>query len=167
MAFTRPSGILIVDSEQAPVFQEVTQVDPRGRINLLPRWIKRLGWLSVEPVETQALMVFEQPGRISLRNWETDGKNVAQRYLELMSHDDDASREALRLIQDRYQKLIIPAKKRCSLGQPALVHLGLRVTPQDEQPIYVAVFPTKIDLLSPNCRERLLLARHPFLDDLP
>jgi hypothetical protein len=124
MAFTRPSGILIVDSEQAPVFQEVTQVDPRGRINLLPRWIKRLGWLSVEPVETQALMVFEQPGRISLRNWETDGKNVAQRYLELMSHDDDASREALRLIQDRYQKLIIPAKKSCSLGAASVSSSG-------------------------------------------
>ena len=167
MAFTRPSGIPVVDYEQALVFQEVTQIDRRGRINLLPRWTRRIEWLSNDPIEAPALMVLEEPGHISIRSWEKDGQRVEQRYLELASQEDDASLEALRFIQDRYQKLIIPAKKRCSLGQPALAHLGFPVRPQDERPLYVAVYPSKIDLMSPNCRDRLLLAGHPYLDDLP
>lgn len=84
----------------------MTQVDRRGRINLLPRWTKGIEWLSTEPVEIAALMVFEEPGQISIRSWEEEGKRVRERYLELASQEDETSLEALRLIQDRYQKLI-------------------------------------------------------------
>ena len=167
MPLTRPSGIPIVRVEEAPVSQEVAQIDSRGRLNLLPRWTKRIDWMPNEPVELLALMVFQEPGLITICSWEGEGQRVEQRYKELALQEDAIALDALRLIQDRYQKLIVPPQRRCSLGQAALAHLGFPAPPGKEQTLYVAVYSTKIDLLSPSCRNRKLLAGNPLLDDLP
>jgi hypothetical protein len=77
MATTRPSGMTI-GSPASLVIQEVVEIDGRGRFHVQPRWIGRLAWWPTEGEEAQVLMVFEEPGRIALRDWQTDGLLVEQ-----------------------------------------------------------------------------------------
>jgi hypothetical protein len=164
----RPSGLPVVEDASAAVTVSVAHVEMRGRLNILPRWRKRVVWLmSTDKSEVLALMVFVEPGLISIRAWEPDGPRIQQRFAELSASSDAEAPEALRLIQDRYQRLVIPAKDRPSLGDAALAHLGLRVERGRKSVIYVCVSPDKIELMSPAYRESKLTEGHPLIEDLP
>jgi hypothetical protein len=164
----RPSGLPIVEDASAAVTVNVAHVEMRGRLNILPRWRKRIVWLmSVEEADILALMVFVEPGLISIRAWEPDGPRILQRFAELLTSTDADAPQALRLIQDRYQRLVIPAKDRPSLGDAALAHLGLRVERGQKSVIYVCVSSDKIELMSPAYRESKLTEGHPLIEDLP
>ena len=112
-------------------------------------------------------MVFVEPGLLSLRSWEPDGPRIATRYIELAQLGADADLDVLRLIQDRYGKLSIPRDRRPHLGDAALQHLGLPTTRDMTSNVYVAVYPSKIDLLSPIYRNDKHMTGHSSLDDLP
>ncbi len=164
----RPSGVPIVEDDSAGMIVSLAHVEIRGRVNILPRWRKKVVWLaSVNKADTQALMVFEEPGLISIRAWEPDGPRIQQRFAELSASSDADAPQALRLIQDRYQRLVIPAQDRPSLGDAALAHLGLRVERGQKSIIYVCVSPEKIELMSPAYRDSKLTEGHPLIDDLP
>lgn len=153
MAETRPSGMPIVDGDAAIVLQETAEVDERGRLHLLPRWVKRVDWLPLQPKnDVVALMVFVEPNRISIRDWKVDGPEIERRYKEIANEIDADSHEALRLIQDRYGRLFISKERRPYLGDAALAHLGLPISRGARSTVYVAIFPDRIDILSPTYR---------------
>jgi hypothetical protein len=140
----------------------------RKKAAILPRWRNRVTWLrpSQEP-HTDALMVFSKPGLISLRDWKTSSPAILKRIEELSEIPDDDDLEALRLIQDRYQKLVIPANDRSSLGEAALAHLGIDLANGSKFLIYVGIFANRIDLMSPQYRNAKLIEGHQQIDDLP
>jgi hypothetical protein len=165
---SRPSGLPIVDDETAPVTVAVTHVESRGRLNILPRWRKRVTWLQAsEANEIEALMIFVEPGLLSIRDWNQHGPSIQQRFAKLSESTDVDAIDALRLIQDRYQRLVIPARDRPSLGDGALVHLGLSVQRGQKSVVYVCVFSDRIDLMAPEYRNAKLIESHPLIDDLP
>jgi hypothetical protein len=112
-------------------------------------------------------MVFSKPGLISLRDWKTSSPAILKRIEELSEIPDDDDLEALRLIQDRYQKLVIPANDRSSLGEAALAHLGIDLANGSKFLIYVGIFANRIDLMSPQYRNAKLIEGHQQIDDLP
>lgn len=168
MAETRPSGLQVVADASAPVVQEVVQVDERRRLHLLPRWAERVTWLPL-PVrdDVAALMVFVEPGRLSLRCWSDDGPTIVERFEKIAKNSDEADLEVLRLIQDRYNRLWIRKDRRVHLGDTALQHLGLPIARGGKHAVYVSVFAHKIDVLSASYRDARLLAGASEIDDLP
>lgn len=168
MAHTRPSGLPIVDGDSAIVSEEIAHVDRRGRINFLPRWRQRIPWLvSVVKGDVEALMILVEPGLISIRDWAADGPRIQRRYEELANSPDEDAIEALRLIQSRYRRLIILQNERTSLGEAALVHLGISIGRDIKPFVYVSTFPNSLELLSPALRNARLLAGDARIDDLP
>jgi hypothetical protein len=139
----------------------------RGRLNILPRWRKRVVWLSAAEGDVDALMVFAEPGLISIRDWQTDGPRIQQRFAELAISANPDAIDAMRLIQDRYQRLVIPAADRPSLGDAALAHLGLQVERGQKSLVYVCLFNNRIEVMSSIYRDRKLIEGHPLIDDLP
>lgn len=166
MAETKPSGLPIVEGTRAIVWQEVAHVDQKGCLNLLQRWTSRLAWFpSPHTEDFDALMVFLEPGRISIRDLRSDGARIQERYSVLAEDPDTEALELLRLIQDRYGRLRIPRSKRPSLGDPALAHLG--IARGQKSLIYAAIFPNTIELISPIYRNKKIIEFEPQLDDLP
>ena len=163
----RPSGLSIVEESSAEIVVHVAHVEARGRLNILPRWRKRVTWLSSKTSDVLALMVFVEPGFVSIREWEPDGPRVQRRFAELLASTDADAREAMRLIQDRFQKLVIPVGDRPSLGDAALAHLGLQVERGKKSIIYVAVSSDRIELMSQSYRDAKLIEGHPLIEDLP
>jgi hypothetical protein len=161
----RPSGVPIVEHDSVAV--AVTHIEMRGRLNILPRWRKRVGWLSTAEVDVEALMIFVEPGLVSIRDWGEDGPRIQQRFAELSISTDPEAIHALRLIQDRYQRLTIPAADRPSLGDAALAHLGLEVERGRKSLIYVSIFRDRIDIMSVAYRDARLTEGHPLIEDLP
>jgi hypothetical protein len=165
---SRPSGLPIVADEVAAVTVSVAQVEKRGRLNILPRWRSRITWLNaVSDADVEALMTFSEPGLITISDWKREGPRIQQRFEELSTSKDADALQALRLIQDRFQRLKIPARDRSSLGDAALAHLGLGVERGRKSIIYVCVFPDRIELMSEEYRNSKLLEGHPLIDDLP
>ena len=168
MAERRPSGLPVVTGVSAPVEQEVAEIDGRGRLHLLPRWAKRVEWLPLPAADdVMALMVFLEPRRLSLLRWDVDGPRILARYEEIAKNPDDADLEVLRLIQDRYNRLLIRRDRRPYLGDTALQHLGLPISRGSKSIVHVAIFPNRIDVLAPAYRDTKLVAGDPRLDDLP
>jgi hypothetical protein len=164
----RPSGLPIIDDETAAVIVAVAHVEMRGRLNVLPRWRKKVAWLaSVGDSDVEALMIFAEPGLISLRDWQIEGPHIQERFAEISISADADAHHALRLIQTRYQRLIIPARDRPSLGDSALAHLGLRVERGRKSVVYVCVFSDHIEIMSPTYRDSKLMEGHPLIEDLP
>jgi hypothetical protein len=166
VAETKPSGASIVEGAAAVVSQEVAHVDKKGCLNLLQRWTGRLQWFpSLHTEDFDALMIFLELGRISIRDFRTDGPLIQERYNQLSANPDAEALELLRLLQDRYGRLRIPGSRRPSLGDPALAHLGIQRG--QKSPIYVAIFPRSIELISPAYRNAKLIEYAAELDELP
>ena len=73
MSYTRPSISPLVAEDSPKVFQEVTNVDGRGRVHLLPRWIGHVDWVPKKgSSEIEALLILVEPGRVSIRSWGAD-----------------------------------------------------------------------------------------------
>lgn len=164
----RPSGLPIIDDAEGLVTVNVAEVEKRGRLNILPRWRKRVVWMnSLGEKATDALMIFSQPGLLSICCWQPNGPRIEQRIVELSNSADPDALEVLRLIQDRYQRIVIPARDRPTLGDSALAHLGLPIHRGQKSLVYVSVFSNRIDVMSPSFRDAKLIEGHPLLDDLP
>lgn len=168
MAETRPSGLSVISQDDSAVIQEVAEIDRRRRIHLLPRWTERVDWLRAHRTKNIiALMVLAEPGLASLRDWNVDGPRIENRYEEVARKSDPEALEVLRLIQDRYCRLTITGERRPYLGELALAHLGLPIARGVKSTVFVAVFPDRIDILSPTLRNSKLVLGDASLDDLP
>lgn len=167
MAETRPSGTPLIPDSDTPVIQEVAEVNRRGQIHILRRWAVRVGWLPVPAVSSdEALMVFLEPGRLSIQSWEPWAPKIIERFQELEASGEFGF-ESLRLIQDRYARLIIPKERRPYLGDSALQHLGLPTARKEKSNVYVVVGKSQIELLSLSYRDSQNVRGHPELNDLP
>jgi hypothetical protein len=163
----RPSGLPIVEDASGVIIVSVAHVEARGRLNILPRWRKKVTWLSSKESDVLALMVFVEPGLVSIRNWEPDDPQIQQRFMELVASSDADAPEAMRLIQDRFQRLVIPTAERPHLGDAALAHLGFQIERGKKSIIYVCVSFDKIELMSQGYRDAKLTEGHPLIADLP
>lgn len=163
----RPSGIPLVSDKDSRVCVGVAHVEGRGRLNILPRWRSKVSWLRSAGEFVEALMIFSEPGLISLRDWGLHSSSILERIGELSSSSDEDSLEALRLIHDRYQKLVIPSKDRPTLGDEAVAHLGIDLDRGTKSLIYVCILPDRINLMSIEHRNAKLIRGHPLIDDLP
>lgn len=162
----RPSGLSIINDGESSVIVAVATVEKRGRLNILPRWRQRIPWLAGSDA-VEALMTFNEPGLITISDMKKDGPRIQERFKELSKLEDADALQALRLIQDRFQRLMIAAKDRPSLGDAALAHLGLSTERDRKVIIYVCVYSDRIELLSQEYRNSKLLEGHPLIDDLP
>jgi hypothetical protein len=162
----RPSGQPIIDDNDAVVIVGVSAVEARGRIYIPPRWRQRVEWLN-QARDIDALMVFGEPGLVTIRSWLPDGPRILDRYRELAAAPNEDSLRSLRLIQARYGRLRIPAHERPSLGDAALAHLDLSIERGKRTTVYVAVYSNMIEVLSPAYRNAMLLDGDPELDNLP
>jgi len=165
MAQTRPSGSPIVPADRALVSQEVATVDVRQRLNFLPRWLERAGWTRPQgDTEWLFVVVLSEPGLAVVLPWEPEGNRAVARYEEL-AREDPPDLQALRRIQDRYQRLVIPARadSRATLGDGTVMHLAGR-RPAEPFDLYVAIYPNRIDLIHPELRNRWLIADGDVLD---
>jgi hypothetical protein len=168
MAYTRPSGLPLVPDSDALVTQEIAEIDGKGRFHLLPRWTKRTNWPPFPAAGNfEALMVLTEPGRLSLMPWEPEGSRAMERYRQLSASEDGPDLEALRILQDRYRRLVVPNERRPYLGDAALQHLGLPTRRGRPSNVYVAILPDRIDLLGPSYRDGRNEEGHPSLDGLP
>jgi hypothetical protein len=168
MALTRPSGYPIVSDSSAIVDEEVAQIDGRGRLYLAPGWTQRIPWwVNSSAGDFSVLMVFVEPGLVSMRDLTTDGPRIAARYSELVDLSNEDAMEALRLIQDRYRRLPIDKERRAHIGDAGLAHLGLSIERGEKSTVYVAIFPSRLDILSPTYRNMKMASGSPWLDDLP
>jgi hypothetical protein len=113
------------------------------------------------------LMVLVEPGLLSIRDLRTEGPRIASRYAELVEAGDDAAVEAIRLMQDRYKRLPIDNRHRVHVGDAALAHLGFSLGRGNKSTVYVAVFRDRLNIFSPEYRNRKLMIGSPHLDDLP
>lgn len=165
---SRPSGHPIVDDAAAAVTVDIAEIEKRGRLNILPRWRKRVVWINaVGEADVDALMIFVEPGLISIDRWEPAGPEIQQRFTDLSNSSDPEAPQALRLIQDRYQRLVIPRRERPSLGAYALAHLGLPFRGGHQSLVYVSIFANRIDIMAPPYRDTKLIEGNPLIDDLP
>lgn len=113
------------------------------------------------------LMVLVEPGLLSLRDLKTHGSRIEARCAELLEIGDDAALEAIRLMQDRYKKLSLDNQHRVHIGDAGLAHLGFSLVRGNRSTVYVATFPDRIDVFSPDYRNRRLISGSHHLDDLP
>jgi hypothetical protein len=150
------------------VKQEVAEIDERGRLYMQRRWTQRIDWWPVNPSEPfSVLMVFLESGLLSLRDWATNYARIAERYAELAKLDETDALEAMRLIQDRYRRLSVDRERRAHMGDAGLAHLGFPLDRSQKFTVYVAIFESRIDVLSADYRDSKLLAASSWLDDLP
>lgn len=167
MSQTRPSGNPIVPADHALVSQEPATVDVRQRLNFLPRWLERAGWTRpAGTTEWLFVAVLQEPGLAVVLPWEPRGALAVAQFVEL-EKEDPPNLEALRQIQDRYQRLVIPPKPdtRATLGDSTVMHLAGRrlAEPFD---IYVAIYPGRIDLIHPDLRNARLRASGDGIDGI-
>ena len=169
MSKTKPSGWPIVPPEDATVWIEVAQVDGQRRLNLLPRWTARFQWLrATKTTHADVLLVFSEPGKIKLLPWSPHGEKVLGRYHELSQAEQTAATlEALRLIQDKYGRLLIDDEHRPYLGDAALTHLGCPLDRGVKSTVYVTLYPDCLVIMSTDLRNAALLQGIDLLDDLP
>lgn len=165
---SRPSGLPIIEDGASPLTTAVAVIEKRGRLNILPRWRNRVSWLAAtQGHDVEALMIFPEAGLISIHSWDPEGPKIKERFAELLNSTDPEAKEALRIILDRYQRLIIPMKDRPSLGDGALAHLGLPIDRRARSIVYVTVFTDHIEVMSTSYRDTRLAGGHELIDDLP
>jgi hypothetical protein len=170
MAETAPSGRPLVPPAEAPVFQEVAQVDAYRRLNFLPRWTSRYDWLKhlkTKPVEV--LLIMREPGIVRLLPWLPEGERLQRLYEEVAAQEEAEDQlESLRLIQDGYGRLLIDAEHRPYLGDAALAHLGLPLERGIRSSVYVVLYPRWISIMSQELRNaKTIQAGNGVLDAYP
>jgi len=166
---SRPSGVSgILDGEDEPIIEEPAHFEERGRFNFFPRWRKQVDWLVPSITRSvEALIVFEEPGLLSIREWAKDGPAIQQRFKDLAASQDEGRLRAMRWIQTRYRRLKLPPRERPCLGDAALVHLGFPTEKTDKLAVYVWLLPDRLEIASPEYRGRLLSHRNSLTEDLP
>jgi len=160
---TRPSSSPLVPPSDSGIFQEVAEIDARGRLRLPPRWANIAEWVSKGDIDL--LIVLSSPGRLSLHDWSEAGELVLKRFADLS--DQQADEEALRIYLDRYRRGSIGTDRRVTFDDATITHLGLPLQRPAGHPLYVSVFKTRIEILSVEHRNQALLSMPSLFVDLP
>jgi hypothetical protein len=167
MVAGRPSGEPLDLGTPGPVAQELVEVDPRGRVLLLPRIMAEIDWLD-KPVkgEAQALAILDHPMIVRLVSFDDYGGAVLARRRELISaiDSDPDALETLMLLEDRYHRVKIPNDCRITLSNLLVAHLEIQL---GKATLYVERLRNELRLLSPHARSQRLLSAAEQLKGLP
>ena len=154
---------MVLDPE-APglVGQDITTLDIRGRLRIPWQLAKPIDWLEPTKKSCYALAIFEDPGRIMLCSWEKESPAVLEKRRDLLRRDAYAD---LRLLEDRYRRVLIPRDLRPTLGAGAVMHLGLRL--DVERRVYVVRMANVLEILAPSYRDKQLALASTVFSGLP
>lgn len=151
-------------STPTPIRQQVAEVDPRGRLHIPSAFAKSVDWLAPG---SEILAVLDEPGRLTLLSWKDEGAPILARQHELleMADTDEEANDLLLLIEDRYQRIIIPRDRRPTLYDHILLHLGIL----NDLPVhvYLECVSDILRILSSAYRNRRLAASVRILGELP
>lgn len=165
----RPAGLQLDPDRPGPIAQAVVQGSGRGRFRLPADVVRGATWLGSTEAMVESLVVFEDPGYLVLLPWSPDGDRVIARRRELIASINEKSEseeiEALRVLEDRYKRVKIGKDLRVTLSPEMLQHL--RLQRETAAQVYVVRVQDRIELISPDTRDRRLASGHPALDDLP
>lgn len=166
------SSITALDPDhQAPITQEVADIDERRRLRFPASFVTAVSWLSGKEASKEALMVLDEPGRIVLLPWEIEGARIVKRRLELieMAEHDDSALEDLRLLEDRYKRIQKLSKKdlRLTLTDEIMFHLGIMPTKKVKAYVYILRIKDRLEIWSAKYRDDQLLSHDNALPELP
>ena len=162
------SGKLPLDPDHpAPVTQAVAEVDQRGRVRIPVRLSSVVGWMAATTGEIESLMILDEPGRIILLSWVDRASAVLIRRQGLIEEAKSSlpAAEELRLLEDRYHRIIIPKDRRPTLGELAILHLNLSLGVKSH--VYVAKLLEQVQILSLDFRNKALVQAGPIFSELP
>jgi hypothetical protein len=166
MSRGRPPDLPLDPANAGPAYQAVANIDDRGRIQLPLKIVTLMEWVS-RIRACDALVVLDDPGRITLHPWANFGEQVVRRRLELIERAkiESAALEPLRALEDRYKRIRIPSGSRPTLSAEMILHLGMPLdTPSS---IYMWAIAQVIELNSIAHRTKGLARDWEELADLP
>jgi hypothetical protein len=142
----RPQGLRLEPSAsgEQPVAQEPVQLHARGRLGLPLEITKGVTWLTnPQATDVYALAVLDEPGKITLRSWESEGSSVLAERNRLIKTEEY---ETLRMLEDRYRRVQVAKDGRVTLTLTHVLHLGL---PENEDAyVYVARVGEAIEIMT-------------------
>jgi hypothetical protein len=146
MVAGRPSGLELDTNHPLPVAQHVSDIDVRGRV-YVPAWFTaEIAWFRPD---IQVLAIFDEPGLIRLCSWAEHSQPVIERRRRLADLGDF---EGVRLLEDRYRSVHIPADRRPTLGDAAKLHLGIAEI--DKAFVYLIRVEDTLRVISADYRNR-------------
>lgn len=147
--------------------QCAVEVDPRGRIRMPARFIKGVEWINAPASASDALEILDEPGRIVLLSWNKYGLQFSEKRQELIGAAENSAeaREALIMLEDRYQQRKIPADLRPTLTIEALLHLNIPV--ETKTHVFLRRVFDAIEIVSVDFRNQQRMRRTDLLDGLP
>jgi hypothetical protein len=160
------SGLPLDSESPGPFALEMVEFgEDRLRLTVPANVASAVGWLVGEA--TEALMVFDEVGRIDVHAWEAVGGLVIARRRELL--DDaragyKAALDGLLVLEDRYHRVRIGKDRRLTVGMQGVFHLGLEGI--KDAPIYVAGIVDRITIMSREYRDQRLRKARSALSDL-
>lgn len=163
----RPPGLSLDPETPGPVHHGTVEIDNRGRARLPARIVHHAAWLRTAPDGADALAILFHPGCASLLSWTECAAPILQRRRDLIARasSDAGALEALRVLEDRYKRIKIPADLRPTLTREIRLHL--EITLEQNSTIFLACVAERLELTSPSYRNRLLLRDWDELRDLP
>lgn len=149
------------------VAQDVSDIDSRGRVRIPTRLVSAVSWCRNPTSASVALAVYDEPGRIMLLSWEEESAPVLARRRELIekAKDSHTALDGLRVLEDRYKRLIVPKDFRPTLGAEALMHLDLPIGAESR--VYILRVLETLEILSPRYRNKQRNANPDILAGLP
>ena len=142
----RPKGTSLDASSPSVEATDAVEIDERGRFSI-PSWIaESVPWISsarAADVRCFSLMKLENQGVIRFLSWEEHSGLILARRRELVDRND---RHGVRLLEQRYQRLLIPKDLRPVVGDAGRAHLEL--APTSTQFVYLVYENLEISLIN-------------------
>jgi hypothetical protein len=153
-----PKGLRLEPSKPAPVAQEAVQLGLRDRLGLPADVARGVSWIEAP----YALGVLDEPGKITLLDWDAESPAVLSARQRLSEERDWAT---LRLLEDRYRRIELAKDYRITLTVSHMLHLGLAV--RASAYVYVCRIGDSIEVMSPRYRDTQLAGGLTAFPDLP
>lgn len=123
----RNSQGLRLDPDEASaslVVREPVQVGQRARLGLPAEVVRHVSWMTESRAGDQvyALGIFDEPGRLLLKNWDTESGPILQRQKTLI---EQGSWVELAQLEDLFRRLQVSKDGRMTLTTTHLLHLGI------------------------------------------
>lgn len=148
------------------VRQELVRIRDKARVPIFPRFYEDLSWFR-QRAAFDCLLVLEEPGRLTVRDWDTSSPAVLNR-LEALAQDaltDTGATSHMRLLLDKYRLIHIGSDSRLRLTATPLRHL--RITGEEGTYVYLTRYPTTLEILAEWRRDELITDIPVELQDLP
>lgn len=112
------------ETSGGPVFREPVQIGQRARLGLPNEIVRRIAWLSGPKSgdEVYALGIFDEPGRLLLKNWDSASSPILERRKSLIRQ---GALNELAQLEDLFGRFQVSKDGRMTLTATHLLHLGI------------------------------------------